>query len=123
MFCFFFIGTWQSIFDLIIAAAVVTNGALIVFTMPVLNDFSDFTRFWIFVGFQWVVFVSQYVIRILIPDIPLEVELQEMRTKHINNALILRTPVEPEEEEEEEIRASEHHIVWNANEHIQAKYE
>lgn len=53
------IGTWQSIFTLMSVAAVVTNAALTVFTMDVLDDYSDKTRFWIFILFQWVCFAIQ----------------------------------------------------------------
>ncbi len=84
------IGTWQDIFDLVIAAAVITNGALIVFTMPVLNGYDDYTRFWIFVGFQWVLYITQYTIRLLIPDVPLEVTIQAERAAHYNAKLIER---------------------------------
>ena len=66
-------GTWQAIFDLVVATAVVTNAAMIVFTMNLIDGFSTYRRFWIFIGFQWVVFAVQYVIRELIPDIPFEV--------------------------------------------------
>jgi anoctamin-10/anoctamin-7 len=78
------IGTWQSVFDLIIAAAVVTNGAIIVFTSTVLRDYTTYTRFWIFIGFQWIAFIIQTVIRALIPDIPYEVEIQQERADFIN---------------------------------------
>ena len=55
------IGTWQSILEFVITAAVITNGALIVFTMPVLGDMSTYNKFWIFIGFQWVLFTGQVI--------------------------------------------------------------
>lgn len=70
------IGSWQDIFDFIVTAAIVTNAALIVFTMNVLDGYDEYFQFWIFIGFQWVMFVVQYVIRAMIPDDPFEVALQ-----------------------------------------------
>jgi hypothetical protein len=49
----------QSIFLLISVISVVTNAGLTVFTMNTLNQFTDATRYWIFVLFQWVCFILQ----------------------------------------------------------------
>jgi anoctamin-10/anoctamin-7 len=84
------IGTWQAVFDIVIAAAVVTNAALIVFTMNLSGSDNTFTQFWIFIGFQWIVFVTQYVIRALIPDLPFEVEIQRDRADFMNRKLIMK---------------------------------
>jgi hypothetical protein len=78
--------------DLIIVAAVVTNGAMIVFTMQLVRDYSTFTQFWVFIGFQWVLFFVQYVIRAIIPDIPFEVEIQTDRADFLNRKIIEREP-------------------------------
>lgn len=86
------IGTWQDIMDLVIAAAVITNAALIVFTMKLVEMYSVYTQFWIFVGFQWVVFSLQYCIRLIIPDIPMEVQIQKDRADYLNLKLIDKTP-------------------------------
>lgn len=82
------IGTWQDIIDLITAAAVITNAALIVFTM---NDLLDYTlefKFWVFIGFQWVVFSFQYLVRCLVPDVPFDVDIFLERQTVFNDKLI-----------------------------------
>lgn len=85
------IGTWQDIMDLVIVAAVITNAALIVFTMKMATMYSISTQYWLFIGFQWVVFSIQYCIRILIPDTPMEIEIQQNRNNYINSKLIDKT--------------------------------
>ena len=88
------IGTWQSIFDVIISAAIVTNSALIVFTMQLLNDYSLRQQFWIFIGFQWVLFTMMYAFSTLIPDMPHSVEVQLERQAYLENKLVMMTPDE-----------------------------
>jgi uncharacterized metal-binding protein len=40
-------------------AAVLTNAGLITFTMDDLDTYSESTKFWIFIGFQWICFSMQ----------------------------------------------------------------
>jgi hypothetical protein len=86
------IGTWQAIFSLIAGLSVVTNAGITAFTMSVLDDYSVSTRMWLFIGFQWFVFIAQQIIEIAIPDEPYEVQIQKQRTEHIIKKLILRLP-------------------------------
>jgi anoctamin-10/anoctamin-7 len=88
------IGTWQSIFSIISVAAVITNAALICFTMTVLHQYSLFGRVWIFIGFQWVLISIQYVTQAIIPDVPESVEIQLARTEFINDKVIEKVPDE-----------------------------
>lgn len=81
------IGSWQSIFAIISMCAVITNGALICFTMTVL-DYSAFGKAWIFIGFQWAMISIQYIIAAIIPDKPMDVVIQEARTTFIVSKLI-----------------------------------
>ena len=68
---------------------VCTKQALIVFTMNLFpSDYSSFTKFWVFIGFQWVMFGLQYTIRALVPDIPWDIEIQEKRQEFVNRKLI-----------------------------------
>jgi anoctamin-10/anoctamin-7 len=82
------IGTWQSIFAIISVAAVITNAALICFTMTVLSTYSLFGRVWIFIGFQWVLISIQFITQAIIPDVPESVEVQLERTAFINDKVI-----------------------------------
>jgi len=79
------IGTWMSIFQFLACAAVVTNAALICFTMDVLwSHYEIQFRLWIFIGFQWGLFLLQYAASELINDVPHEVLIQMQRNEFIN---------------------------------------
>lgn len=60
--------------------------------MQLLNEYTTFRKFWLFIGFQWVLFASVYWIGMIIPDVPPEVELQIQRAEYIEEKLIKRTP-------------------------------
>lgn len=49
----------QSVFLMITVASVVTNAGLAVFTMQDLDAYATNTRYWCFIGFQWVCFSLQ----------------------------------------------------------------
>ncbi len=82
------IGTWQTIFAIISVVAVVTNAGLICFTMDVLWDYSLQGRVWIFIGFQWVLIFVQFMMQAIIPDVPVEVQIQEQRIEFIQQKVI-----------------------------------
>ena len=84
------IGSWGAIFSVVTTICVVTNAGLIVFTMEVLKMYSDMTRMWIFIGFQWALFSLQYIIQVYIPDEPLEVEIQKQRTEFLVSKILLK---------------------------------
>ena len=84
------IGTWQSIFELLSSIAVITNGALIIFTMNIFVDYTLATRFWIYIIFQWVIFTFQFIIRAVIPDIPKDIAIQKERQEYLNRVLVKR---------------------------------
>jgi anoctamin-10/anoctamin-7 len=86
------IGTWQSIFSVVATISVITNAGIIAFTMSVLEMYSFQVRVWLFIGFQWLCFLSQFIIQVAVPDVPYEIEIQQQRTEHIYNKLILRIP-------------------------------
>lgn len=89
------IGIWQLIFQFVTGIAVVTNAALVVFTMTVIPDSYSYNgRFWIFVGFQWFMFGVQALFAELVPDEPYEVEVQKDRMRFITSKLIDKTPDE-----------------------------
>ena len=79
------------------ACAVITNAAMIVFTMSLLDGYSAYTRFWIFIGFFWVMFIVQYIVRALIPDIPYNVQIQQQRMHYCNRKIINKEPDEDDE--------------------------
>lgn len=82
------IGTWQSIFAIISVVAVITNGALISFTMDVLSRYSDQGRVWFFIGFQWTLIGCQFIAQAVVDDVPEEVEIQIERQEFIKSIVI-----------------------------------
>jgi Na+/melibiose symporter-like transporter len=109
----------QEIFTIISAAACITNAALSVMTMDVLNHHTDMFRMWFFVLFQWGCFFVQasretimiitilanigvagvqVVAMALVPDEPAEVAVQTGRMyvccvlkTYYKHVIILRT--------------------------------
>eukprot|EP00353_Schmidingerella_taraikaensis_P006739 CAMPEP_0185594682 /NCGR_PEP_ID=MMETSP0434-20130131/75871_1 /TAXON_ID=626734 ORGANISM="Favella taraikaensis, Strain Fe Narragansett Bay" /NCGR_SAMPLE_ID=MMETSP0434 /ASSEMBLY_ACC=CAM_ASM_000379 /LENGTH=163 /DNA_ID=CAMNT_0028222195 /DNA_START=55 /DNA_END=546 /DNA_ORIENTATION=+ len=69
-------------------AAVISNGALMKFTMTVLNQESVDTQWWIFVGFQWVTFGILGMSMFLIGDESTALDIQKDRTDYIISKLI-----------------------------------
>jgi len=92
------IGMWQTIFLMIAVIAVITNAALTVFTMTVIDSWSLAWRFWVFILFQWICFVLQAFIMAIIPDIPEEIDIQLQRTEFITRKLIDKVADEDDED-------------------------
>lgn len=88
------IGTWLPVFQIMSVISVITNSALVCFTMTVLGDYTPFGRAWLFIGFQWVIFTMQFIAEAAIPDIPEEVEIQQKRNAFITSKIIDKTPDE-----------------------------
>jgi hypothetical protein len=82
------IGAFQGIFTCITMAAVISNGALMKFTMTVLNQEPVDTQWWIFVGFQWVTFGILGMSMFLIGDESTALDIQKDRTDYIISKLI-----------------------------------
>ena len=90
------IGVWQSIFLITANLAVVTNAGITCFTMTVLNNdswtptFQLKIKLWIFIVFQWVCYITQAAIILLIPDIPEQAIYHLKRNEHIVSKVINR---------------------------------
>ena len=69
------IGTWLDILQITSVCSVVTNAALVVYTMQLTADFSDVGQLWIFIGFQYTIFVIMAIFAYLVDDMPEEVSL------------------------------------------------
>jgi hypothetical protein len=106
------IGSFQTILEVMLSAAVVTNAAIIVFTTDVLQFQSLQLRFWVFIGFQWFIFTIQWVVSTLIPDVPADVKMQMQRMEFITEKIIYRVP-------DKEISAKDKHdrnsASWDMN--------
>lgn len=82
------IGTWQTVFELMATLAVIANAALVAFTMNIFDNYSLIFRFWLFISAQWFIFSLQTIIRIVIPDEPLQVDIQIGRQNFIVSKVI-----------------------------------
>mmetsp|Transcript_6613 Transcript_6613/g.15107 ORF Transcript_6613/g.15107 Transcript_6613/m.15107 type:complete len:733 (+) Transcript_6613:286-2484(+) len=104
------IGTWMAIFQFLGSAAVVTNGALICFTMDLLWDkYTLSGRMWVFIGFQWTLLGLQFLSAEIIEDVPTEVTIQTERNEFMNLKVVEKVAdedygAEAEVQEEEEVR-------------------
>jgi hypothetical protein len=80
------------ILEIISRISIVTNAALIVFTMNNLDSYSLTFRFWIFVLFQWISFIVQSVIKYFLIDESEVITTQKQREKFIVSKLIHKVP-------------------------------
>lgn len=92
-------GAWEHVFSVLSIVGVITNGALICFTMKTLDGWSLSHRLWIFIGYQWTLFCLMYFISLIIPDESTEFKIQSERSQFIISKLIDRVPDDDEEAE------------------------
>ena len=84
---------WSSCLSLFVTLVVITNAGLCVFTMQTLENLDMAVKLAIFVGFQYVVFSFQYLLRVLVfPDVPSEVAIQLARQDFLVRKLVERQP-------------------------------
>jgi len=95
------IGTWQAIFAIISVAAVVTNGALVCFTMTAIQGFTYYAKLWVFIGFQWTLIAIQFIAKFIIDDEPMDVVIQKQRMEFIRRKIIEKVEDEDYGEEYE----------------------
>jgi len=87
-----------SVFQILSAASIITNGGLICFTMSTLPDIlevlglgSNHTAvMWSFIIFQWFFFSVQVIIEAIIPDVTYQTELQIKRVEFIVSKVLQR---------------------------------
>lgn len=70
------IGTWKSVFFLLMMTAVVTNAGIVVFTIKIFESWSLGEQMWVFIGFQWICFIIQAIVMYAIDDDPYEIDVQ-----------------------------------------------
>jgi Calcium-activated chloride channel len=85
------IGRWQHILTFIAVASISTNSAIICFVFDSgIGTFSQQWRVWSFVIMQYALFTLYFLVRSIIPDVPLECELQLKRQAFLCQKLIDR---------------------------------
>lgn len=80
------IGTWLVILQVTACISVITNAAILCFTMGII-PFDGFNRVWLFIGFQYTIFFIMGVFAYLVDDIPYKVQLQLQRRDYLNDRL------------------------------------
>lgn len=76
------IGAWQGAFEVVTVIGVVSNSALIVFTMGMFSYESFTMQMWYFIGMQWAMFTALTVGGQLIDDESRKVSIQKKRLSH-----------------------------------------
>jgi ABC-type amino acid transport system permease subunit len=69
------IGTWLDILQITSVVSVITNAALVCYTMQLTSDYSDVGQLWIFIGFQYTIFVIMAIFAYVVDDCPEEVSV------------------------------------------------
>ena len=88
------IGTWYAILEIISTSAVLVNSALVAFTSTIPIDYSWYNRVWIFFGMSFGILLVKTVVSVVIPDMPLEVEIQLKRKAYILSKIVDNVPDE-----------------------------
>jgi anoctamin-10/anoctamin-7 len=86
------IGTWQDILIIVGNVAVLTNGALILFTSHFAAAVSFQARIWMFIGTEHIIFFIKFLADVLLPDEPEHVSLQMQRQEFVREHLIELQP-------------------------------
>ncbi|CAG2218074.1 unnamed protein product [Mytilus edulis] len=76
------IGIWYIILQFVNICGVISNGCLISLTSSWGRQYDDYTRLWIVVGFEHIVFSLQFMLFYLIPDVPSRVKLRSEKRKY-----------------------------------------
>lgn len=91
------IGTWYSILEIISVLAVLVNAGLIAFTGTFVSTLSWAARTWVFVGMSGGVLIVKFVVSLVIPDVPREVEIQLERKGYIVSKVVHCVPDDNDE--------------------------
>lgn len=66
------IGTWLSILQLTAMISVITNAGILCYTTEIIS-FSGVGTVWLFIGFQYVIFIAMYIFAAVVDDVPPDV--------------------------------------------------
>lgn len=91
------IGTFQLCFEFIAGAAVVTNAALIFYTMrdSLFPDYASDSISWLFFLTVYLLFKLMDTVRMIIPDVPYTVRIQRLRQTHFEETVFVKTRKHP----------------------------
>ncbi|CAM9527371.1 unnamed protein product, partial [Discosporangium mesarthrocarpum] len=79
------IGRWQDVFTVIAGIAVITNSALVCLIYEdFIGTLSLSSRLWLFILFQYVLFIFMRALTSSVPDVPEDVKVQLERTAFLS---------------------------------------
>jgi hypothetical protein len=94
------IGPWQTVFEVMGVAAVVTNAAVIFFSTDVYTFEVESNRVWTFLLSVTFVFALKWVFAMVVNDTPLPVSIQLARNDFIVRKLIRREPDDVQDDDD-----------------------
>jgi len=82
------IGSWYPVLEIIAAAAVFTNAALVAFTGDFVIYYSWTQRTWVFVAISFSLFFVRLMVNYYVPDVPQAVDIQLQRQEYLLSKII-----------------------------------
>lgn len=95
------IGSWQAILEIMTFFAVLTNSALVAFTGTFALDSPWYGRAWIFFSMSFAIVSINFVISLIVPDVPSTTEIQLKRQEYIIGKVLDNVRDEDDEESSE----------------------
>jgi len=74
---------WDSVFDIISVVGIFTNLALVCFASKELESWGSYDRLILFILLEHLIFGSRMVVKSLLPEIPTEILVLDMKHNHI----------------------------------------
>jgi len=91
------IGTWFTIFQTISFVAALVNAGIIAFTSEITNKYTWVVRIWIFFSVAVLLMGTKFVVQMITPDVPLDVDVQLQRQEYIVNKIMNNIPDEDDD--------------------------
>jgi len=108
------LGTWNSILELISYISVFINAALIAFTATNMVNINWHLRIWTFLIISLGLFGLKLIFAAIIPDTPIEIELQIKRQQYISDTILYNPDID-DEKNIEVIRCKTRYSILNTD--------
>lgn len=92
------IGTWLNIMEIIATFSVFVNAGIVAFSGTFAINSTWTERIWIFMGMSSALFCIKIFVAFVIPDVPLDVEIQLARQDYIKDKIINNVPDDDDSE-------------------------
>ena len=108
------LGTWNSILELISYISVFINAALIAFTATNMVNINWHLRIWTFLIISLGLFGLKLIFAAIIPDTPIEIELQIKRQQYISDTILYNPDID-DEKNIEVVRSKTRYSILNTD--------